>query len=78
MAIIRVNKHIIRPSSQVKKEGYALDLIGEALSGTTGGALLGSGFGLAGGIIGSIIGGFVTGYAAYSDRKARQRNKTTI
>lgn len=41
------------------------DFVTSALSGTTGGALLGSSFGLIGGVIGSLIGGFCTGYSGY-------------
>lgn len=58
------NRKVIHAKPSSNSDDFD-DFVTSALSGTTGGALLGSSFGLAGGIIGSLIGGFFTGYSGY-------------
>lgn len=49
-------------------------LITIALSGTTGGAVIGATFfGLVGGVVGGVAGTLVTGYSEYSNRKQRRQ-----
>ncbi|WP_316825030.1 hypothetical protein [Pedobacter miscanthi] len=63
-----------------KVDNRNLGIISSALSGTTGGALIGSSFGIIGNVIGVIIGGFVTDYSGYKDEAGRvviEGNKKT-
>ncbi len=54
-----------------------LGIISSALSGTTGGALIGSTFGIIGSVAGAILGGLVTGYSGYKNEEDKKSIKKT-
>jgi uncharacterized membrane protein len=71
-----VDKYKTKFIEIMKKEDIKHNnLFFEALSGTTGGALIGSAFGIVGGIAGGIIGGAVTGYSGYHSRSKKQSQR---
>lgn len=53
-----------RKMMQISFDDY-MDIIGGALSGLTGGTMLGFSYGPTGGVIGAILGSLITGYDAY-------------
>lgn len=61
-----------------KEEDSNLNVISNALSGTTGGALLGGSFGIVGSVVGGIVGGLVTGYSAYSSKIRKRGSKKRL
>ncbi|MDP4117411.1 MAG: hypothetical protein Q8903_14850 [Bacteroidota bacterium] len=72
--LVEKKKNVVKVELPISKGVFV-----EALSGTTGGALIGAAFGVFGGIAGGLIGGAISGYSGYHTRLlAANRGKKSI
>ncbi len=69
-------KILLKNMEEDKEKIIDTSLITIALSGTTGGAILGATlFGVIGGVIGGVGGTLITGYSEYSNRSQKRKKK---